>query len=129
MIDKVSYNEYHRQYNKYLYNERVKLAKELLGNKCNFCGNIENLQIDHIIPIEKEYDIHYATRLSLNKFLEELKKCQLLCNKCHGFKTQVQSGKVINHGSGLSGKRNCKCELCKNKKREYMKSYMRNKRR
>jgi hypothetical protein len=123
-----NYNEYHRLYNKQRYDERITEAIKILGGKCKFCDSTQNLHIDHIAPVEKRYDIHYATRLSYNKFIEEVNKCQLLCDKCHGFKTAIQNGNIVGHGMGKTGKKNCKCSLCAEKKREYIREFMRNKR-
>lgn len=124
MRTKEQHNQYHKEYNKRRYDDRIKLAREILGNKCAFCESPEKLHVDHIAPIEKKYDIAYTTRLSMEKFLDELKKCQLLCDSCHSFKTAVQNFRVVDHGGGISGKKNCSCILCKAKMKEYMKNYM-----
>jgi hypothetical protein len=56
----------------------------------------------------------------------ELAKCQLLCTLHHLEKTRVEIG--VKHGGGLAGKRNCKCELCREQKRRYMREWKRRKR-
>lgn len=122
-MSKEEYNQYHKEYNKKRYDERIALAIKILGGKCKFCGINENLHIDHIIPSDKEYNIDYATRLSMEKFLLEIAKCQLLCQKCHSFKTNLQNGIPLEHGKGLTGKKSCYCELCKPLKDAYIKEW------
>ena len=60
---------------------------------------------------------------SYEKLVEEMKKCQLLCRRCHLEKSrEAKDLGNVDHGGGLSGKRNCKCDPCKAKKAAYMKS-------
>jgi 5-methylcytosine-specific restriction endonuclease McrA len=126
-MDKETYNLYHADYNRDRYRQRVLEALDILGNKCAKCGTTEGvLDIDHINPIEKEYEITTITRLSKDKFLKELAKCQLLCQSCHIEKTKLEQG--VEHGGGLSGKRNCRCDLCRQIKNKYMREYKKNRR-
>lgn len=61
----------------------------LKGGKCEVCGfeyNGENaacFDFHHIDPSKKEYDPSTAIRLSKEKALLELDKCQLVCANCH----------------------------------------------
>lgn len=114
-------NEYHREYNKQRYHERIALAHKILGGKCIKCNSTEKLQIDHKDPNKKSFEITTITRLSMKRFLKELEKCQLLCKNDHERKTAIE--KSVEHGGGISGQRNCPCSLCKAKKKEYMKNY------
>jgi hypothetical protein len=56
--------------------------------------------------------------------IDELSKCQLLCNDCHLDKSKLEGSLgTVDHGGGISGKKNCPCVLCKTRKAEYMKNY------
>jgi 5-methylcytosine-specific restriction endonuclease McrA len=114
-----------REYMKRRYDERMELALEVLGGKCNICGSTKNLEIDHIDPTIKEKNLSLLTGRSLERFLEELKKCQLLCKECHTKKSVADRDQLdarLVHGT-LSSYRYCKCELCRKAKSDYMKSY------
>ncbi len=56
-----------------------------LGNKCNHpgCDCTENLQLDHIDPLTKEYDVTPRLSGRLAPLWDEIYKCQLLCEKHH----------------------------------------------
>jgi len=54
---------------------------------CNKCGTIENLQLDHIDPKTKKH--HAVWSWSEKRRNKELRKCQVLCKKCHLSKTKV----------------------------------------
>lgn len=105
------------EYMKNRYRERRQIAYEILGNKCAKCGETENLEIDHINRLDKVFDFSKLWNIALEKFKTELKKCQLLCKDCHKRKTSLELS--VPHGGGLTGKRNCYCELCKPLKRKY----------
>ncbi len=103
--------------------ERYELAVQLLGGCCAIC-NITNVkfEFDHIDPNTKTFTI--STHLwdySWTRLIAELEKCQLLCSPCHISKSAQE--KSVEHGQGLSGKKNCKCQPCKERKAEYMKYY------
>ena len=77
--------------NRYYKNRRQCIDK--LGGKCVECGVTENLQFDHINPLEKSFAIseslHFSPKMKKEvKFDEELNKCQLLCPTCHMKKTK-----------------------------------------
>lgn len=73
----------HREYQKKRYAERLSLAKERLGGKCAQCDVTEDLEFDHINAAEKSRKISEATNWSLERFLKEVDKCQLLCREHH----------------------------------------------
>ena len=114
------------------YRERISLAKDLLGNKCFHCGKLEELELDHINPSTKKYSFDHAVGLRLETFLEEVKKCQLLCKRCHTQKSISDAGKnviinqktgeIVLHGTPTSYK-HCKCSLCKEAKSVYGRNY------
>jgi 5-methylcytosine-specific restriction endonuclease McrA len=56
-----------------------------LGNKCALCETSENLELDHVVPQSKTS--HKIWSWSESRRKEELAKCQLLCRKCHLWKT------------------------------------------
>ena len=87
-LDKNEHNKYLKFYQRARYKERKEKLTALLGGVCVVCGTIERLEFDHIDPETKEFTI--CKRLngaSWEDILEEAKKCQLLCRKCHNRKT------------------------------------------
>lgn len=101
-----------------------------LGGACVECGTTENLEFDHIDASKKKYNI--AKILSTHsriKVAEEMAKCQLLCEDHHLIKTiREEDISIVEHGGGVSGKRNCLCDPCRLKKNEYMRNWKRKKR-
>lgn len=97
-------------------------AIEFLGGKCVKCGGTEALEFDHIDPSTKVMTIARASSRNEEFFMNEVRKCQLLCTQCHLAKTVYESS--VEHGGGKSGKKNCPCSPCKAKKAEYMAEYM-----
>jgi len=120
MID----DEYHKKYQMYRLRERLPIARERLGECCATCGATESLEFDHIDPKTKEGNISEIANWSLLRFLKEVDKCQLLCRACHAIKTAQDQG-YGDHNNYSAGKRNCKCEICIEKRRSYHREYMR----
>lgn len=60
----------------------------VLGNECARCGCKHDLQIDHINPLTKKFDITKKISSKLGPLWEEIHKCQLLCEPCHREKTK-----------------------------------------
>lgn len=115
-------NEYMREYMRARYYRRRTAFIESRGGKCVECGSVENLEVDHIDRETKGFDVGKAfAGWSESRLQAELSKCQVLCKKCHGKKTISEN--AVEHGGGVSGKRNCQCAPCKAKKAEYMKEY------
>jgi hypothetical protein len=56
---------------------------EKMGGKCIECGCKETLEFDHIDPSTKSFNIAAGYTKPKEILLEEVAKCQLLCNKCH----------------------------------------------
>lgn len=92
--DRARFNAYHRVYQLRKYHQRRKQALALLGNECKKCGGKENLEIDHIDRASKAFPISKLWAVPEARFLEELNKCQLLCQPCHSFKTVDDMGKT-----------------------------------
>jgi len=112
-----------REYNRLWVKQR---KEEFFKEKsCAKCGSKDSLELDHIDPSQKIS--HSIWSWSKVKRDVELEKCQVLCNPCHKEKSELYKSELrsIPHGSGLSGKRNCKCPECKKRKTEYMKTYRR----
>lgn len=87
-----------------------------LGGRCAKCATVEGLQIDHINPADKSFEVG---RLWGSKHLPmvyaELEKCQLLCFRCHAEKTAREQSveRGWTHGTAYGwGKKKCRCEEC-----------------
>ena len=124
--DRETNNEYMRKYILQKYIKRMAQAHDLLGNKCVKCGSLENLEIDHIDPTTKNFSIGArAAGVSEVKFLEEVKKCQLLCYTCYMEKTLSERGQLPvegRHGTITTYKK-CRCEECRAAKAIYTKNH------
>lgn len=123
--NKNEYNKYMREYHIQRYYRLRNQALILLGNKCRVCGSKEKLQIDHVNRKFKSFEVTRMLSVSLKRFYNEIKKCQILCQTCHADKTALELGKKIarnTHGT-LSSYRYCKCNICKKVNSDYMKAY------
>jgi 5-methylcytosine-specific restriction endonuclease McrA len=96
--------------------KRKRKIINLLGEVCSQCGGVDSLEVDHIDPSTKSFTL---SGNNLNKswesILEELDKCQLLCNTCHTEKTSLESKirRPVNHGTEwMYTKYKCRCSLC-----------------
>ena len=104
----------------------------LLGGTCS-CGSDEDLQFDHVDPGTKVFNISEAIRdgMSWVKMEPEVMKCQLLCGPCHRAKTSEEQ--LVPHGGGKAGRmygtgrnrKRCKCDPCRLKYNEYMRTLKR----
>jgi 5-methylcytosine-specific restriction endonuclease McrA len=130
-MDRVQYNAYMREYMLARYHARRARAIEILGGKCAECDSIDRLELDHKERLSKAFELAKIWCYKESLFWKELEKCQLLCFQCHRTKSILERGLKIakgTHGT-LSASRYCKCDLCKNAKRDYMKTYIRPSRR
>lgn len=105
------YNAYMRVYNLTRYHRRRTEAIETLGGKCTACANTESLEFDHIDPETKTGEIGKLFTMGEKRLQVELLKCHLLCKKCHALKTAQQ--RSVEHGGGKTGKKDCRCDLCR----------------
>jgi len=71
-------------------NESIRRKKKKavleMGGCCKICGYdkcFDALAFHHVNPSKKEYGIKSVIRLRWEKFILELKKCVLLCVRCH----------------------------------------------
>lgn len=115
------YREYMRTYMVARYRERRSEAMQILGGKCTVCGDTDNLDIDHIDRTLKTMNVDRMAWVGRERFLKELENCQLLCRTHHIDKTRDELS--VPHGGGVSGKKNCPCDLCSAKRREYARKY------
>jgi hypothetical protein len=124
------YNEYMRVYMLARYHRRRSEWIERLGGKCEICGTTASLEFYHSVASEKEWGIGKILGSgSERKISEEMTKCHLLC-KDHHLEKSLKSGdiKTVEHGGGLTGKKNCRCELCAPLKNAYNKEFKKIKR-
>jgi 5-methylcytosine-specific restriction endonuclease McrA len=66
--------------------ENKRKLVEMFGGKCELCGYdkyLGALDFDHIDPSTKSFSIGGLLHASLEKCVEEAKKCRLLCANCH----------------------------------------------
>lgn len=59
---------------------------QLKGGKCCICGFnsfVEALEFHHVNPETKEYQLSSGHCRSLEKDINEVKKCALVCSNCH----------------------------------------------
>ena len=117
------YNEYMRAYLRARWEARRSRGIELLGGVCVDCSTTQELQFDHVDPREKSFTMADQTTCSKARFLRELRKCTLRCRPCHIERTRSQQG--VPHGGGLTGRHNCYCPLCREKKNEYARNWKR----
>jgi len=79
---------------KFRKNKKQKLV-ELAGGKCIVCGYskcIRNLTFHHVDPSKKCFAISTAGQgKSMDKLLEEVKKCIIVCCRCHG---EIEDGLI-----------------------------------
>lgn len=69
---------------------------ESQGGRCATCGSTDTLEVDHIDPSLKEFEIGAVWAYSEEIRARELAKCQVLCKACHIKKTRAdrQRGKT-----------------------------------
>jgi 5-methylcytosine-specific restriction endonuclease McrA len=122
-MNRDQYNSYMAAYMKERTARRRERAIIQLGGKCVVCGSTEDLEFDHKNPDDKDPRCNsgYMFTFSERRLQAELAKCQLLCHDCHLEKTSSEAS--VEHGGGLSGKKNCPCVPCKERKAEYMRTH------
>lgn len=114
--------EYDNRYKKSLYAAKMAEWKQLLGGICTKCQTEDDLEFDHINPEEKSFSISDGWSRASEEVLKELKKCQLLCERCHKIKSDEYQRRNRKHGTwGSYRNGKCRCEICK----EFVRSYQR----
>jgi len=104
---------------------RKKFATWCLGNKCSSCGETEELEFDHIERSTKKMLIANMFAHGLERLIEELQKCQLLCKECHRLKSLNERGfkDSRTHHTLRRYRNGCRCEECKVLHREAIYSW------
>lgn len=83
--------------------KRKRKAVEMMGGKCSRCGYCRNysaLEFHHLDPSKKEQELASSIRCSWSKFVEELKKCVLVCSNCHR-EEHHQADAIVKHEQSL----------------------------
>lgn len=111
--------EKQKAHNLALWAQRRPMLIALLGGKCIKCGTIKELQFDHIDPNSKSYEIIELKTAKLDRLLQEIAKCQLLCKSCHKIKSAEERKRPIPHGTHAGYCRGCRCEDCKEAHSKY----------
>lgn len=120
------YNAYMRIYMQARYAARREEAVSFLGSRCIDCGSTDELEFDHADRALKTGEIGQLMTYSITRFWLEIKKCVLRCRECHQAKTSREQS--VEHGGGVSGKRNCYCDKCAPLKRKYNQEWRTNRR-
>lgn len=119
----------HSQYNRDRYRRTMAKLQQDLGGICVKCGSSGPLQFDHRDPSTKSFDIAegVATK-GMPAVLEELKKCQLLCQDCHSEKTVIDVGYAPKgmHGTlNMYSHQKCRCPECRSAWNTHSRDYRR----
>lgn len=91
---------------------------DILGHSCAKCGSVENLTMDHVDWKAKAFNIcRRQAACWWPLVLDELKKCQTLCQECHTKKSALEryerNIRPIVHGTSVGySYRKCRCDLC-----------------
>ncbi len=118
-IEKEKYNAYMRKYMLNRYIKRMASAISQMGGKCIECGSTENLEFHHRDRKDKTFSVGgSAWNTTVERFNQEVAKCDLLCDECHKRKHSAKN----THGT-LSAYRYCHCDICKDAKRKYTVEY------
>lgn len=115
------YNAYMKGYLAKRYQARRDAAIVTLGGECISCGGISDLQFDHQDRGLKSFSMAKIWLGKQDRLQAELAKCQLLCSACHLIKTVDE--RSVPHGGGKKGRRNCKCDPCRERNRQYMRDF------
>lgn len=79
-----------------------------LGGRCVRCGSEDDLEFDHVDPSKKSYSLMGRWSHGWEANLEELNKCQLLCESCHKDKHAPRHGTI-----SMYRNRRCRCDECR----------------
>lgn len=85
-MNKIRYRQRMAHFMRVRFWKRKQQAIAYKGGKCSICGYSkcpDALIFHHRDPKEKEFDWNRAKRLSWEKTIKELDKCDILCCRCH----------------------------------------------
>jgi 5-methylcytosine-specific restriction endonuclease McrA len=113
------------RYRKARYYQRRAEAIALLGGKCVKCGSTNDLELDHIDPTIRSFDIGPMIDGCIDTIMPELLKCQVLCHLCHTQKTVLERGnQLARHGlRNMYERYGCRCDLCRAASAAYRREY------
>lgn len=120
------YNEYMRTYMLERYYTRRREAITFLGGQCRVCGGTDGLELDHIDPKTKAFELSKKLHtVSKAVFWSEVRKCQLLCEAHHATKSIADAAKQpAAHGTmTMYTHYGCRCALCKASRRTSWQQY------
>lgn len=115
------YNSYMAKYMTDRYHRRRQNFIDSRGGRCEKCGGAEGLEIDHIEPERKSFNIGPAlSGWSESRVRTELAKCQVLCNDCHkeksklayAMRTECVNGHSYENNLGIDSRGNRYCKYC-----------------
>lgn len=109
------------------YDSRMAYLKSLLGDKCARCESKSDLEFDHIDKDTKSFTIGKKWSHSLDLLIEEIKKCQLLCKKCHKEKNKIDNGESVHGKYSYYRHHNCRCDSCRGAYNSLRKIWRKNK--
>lgn len=107
------------------YRARRDIGIGRLGSVCAKCASNTDLEFDHIKPEDKAFDVASSWSMALDKWLEEVNKCQLLCKICHREKTNRENTKEfseLTHNRWRYLRYKCRCFTCKEDYSAYRKA-------
>lgn len=114
-VDKDKQREYQRQW---VANRKAEFFKD---KTCARCSSVNKLELDHIEPeLKVSHRVWTWTKV---KRLEELNKCQILCESCHMDKTLEQRAKTDHGRAQMYQAHKCRCDECRAWKRDSDKKY------
>lgn len=69
---------------------RKEWLASLKDKPCTDCGqkfHFSSMQWDHLPEYEKKHNIGHMTKMSKERILKEIAKCELVCANCHAYRT------------------------------------------
>ncbi|WP_134745488.1 hypothetical protein [Microbacterium sp. Root53] len=124
-----------------------RMVEYLRAHPCSDCGepDLVMLEFDHLPGTDKKFDISRAVGASTRSWraiLTEIEKCEVVCANCHRRRTANRAGfrrhlldagddvpdpvvdppedrRFVPHGGGAKGRRDCPCEPCRTRRRDY----------
>jgi len=115
--------EQQREYQRQWMAERRQDWIDSQGGCCVECGSTDRLEVDHIDPSLKTIKPSQLWSRRQETRDKELVNCQVLCYDCHKKKTKITYINKRQHGTSTMWAARCKCSVCKNYHRLYMKEW------